>query len=366
MEVSIENFYEESSLTKTYDQINEAFNRIGRKIIVFIDDLDRLTGEELVDVIKLVRNTANFRNTFFILAYDHNYVLNTIDKRSLISNKEEYLQKIVQLEINLPPINKNILISILFEKLSDFVSQERKNEIENVINDTTNLTVPLLNIPHDFESINNTADLLDLISIQNKGNENLFFRIFMNVRDVVRFINSFKVVYEMIGNSTDIHDVICLEILKIKFLSVFQLISTTALLDLKAGKYEFNQNDFEKYFDPSLCSSLNIKVSDLAVIKAILIKIFNSNRKRFFRSVVYPKYFDFYFTYQIPNIVSLEKIESAFAGGSELIEKLIDEAINEGTDYDLRSYLEAQTDFTDKQYFQQILNALFYIAKYDR
>ncbi|MBK9318882.1 MAG: hypothetical protein IPM91_08740 [Bacteroidetes bacterium] len=38
-----------------------------RKIIVFIDDLDRLTGDELVDVLKLIRNTANFRTLFLLL-----------------------------------------------------------------------------------------------------------------------------------------------------------------------------------------------------------------------------------------------------------------------------------------------------------
>lgn len=367
LEVSISSFYEDGSLVKTYEQINESLSRIKKQIVIFIDDLDRLTGEELIEVLKLVRNTANFRSTFFILAYDHNYVLNTIEKRSLISNKEEYLQKIVQIEINLPPISRNYLKEILFEKLGNVVKPEQRSEIEAIINDMANMSIKVLSLePSADRHLISESDMFDYISMGDTINDNMFYRLFNNVRDVIRFTNSFKIAYQTIGDSGDIHDVIFLELLKTKFLSVFQLISNTAFLSIKNEKYEFNKNDFNNFFDKKIASALNIKTLDLPVVKEILERIFNSKRKHFFRSVIYPKYFDFYFNYQFPGVVSLTSIELAFSEGIQSVIDLIDKSVLNNTDYDLRSYLESQTDFTNREDFELVLAALFYIAKYDR
>ncbi|MBK6827242.1 MAG: hypothetical protein IPG86_10315 [Chitinophagaceae bacterium] len=67
VELAVDSIASESTLTELFDEINNSLDRIQKKIIVFVDDLDRLTGDELIDVLKLIRNTANFRNTFLLL-----------------------------------------------------------------------------------------------------------------------------------------------------------------------------------------------------------------------------------------------------------------------------------------------------------
>src|SRR5260370_35448190 len=42
----------------------------GRKIVLIIDDLDRASSGELLVVLQIVRLSASFKNTLFLLAYD--------------------------------------------------------------------------------------------------------------------------------------------------------------------------------------------------------------------------------------------------------------------------------------------------------
>jgi len=76
---------------KVYEKINAALKDIDKKIIIYIDDLDRLEQSEIMEVIRLIRNTANFYNTFFIVAYDKEYVNNAL-KDAKIHNHEKFLE----------------------------------------------------------------------------------------------------------------------------------------------------------------------------------------------------------------------------------------------------------------------------------
>ncbi|MEN9444571.1 MAG: hypothetical protein RIS47_1461, partial [Bacteroidota bacterium] len=83
------------SLSGEFTQINALIQSIGQKIVVFIDDLDRLQKEEIVQVLKLIRNSANFGNTIFVVAYDKQYMIKAIG--SVSDHKPEvYLEKIFQ------------------------------------------------------------------------------------------------------------------------------------------------------------------------------------------------------------------------------------------------------------------------------
>jgi len=64
------------------EAINRILASIGRKIYIIIEDLDRLTGEEILEVLKLIDANGNFCNTFFLTAYDKNYV-NALLKNTL-------------------------------------------------------------------------------------------------------------------------------------------------------------------------------------------------------------------------------------------------------------------------------------------
>lgn len=73
-----------------YDQINTALEKINKKVVIYIDDLDRLDSHEIVEVLRLIRNTANFYNTIFVVAYDRNYIVNALNKHTSFGEIEFY------------------------------------------------------------------------------------------------------------------------------------------------------------------------------------------------------------------------------------------------------------------------------------
>lgn len=92
----------------TYQRINDTLKDLNKRFIVFIDDLDRLSNKEVLQVLKLVRNTANFTNFIFIIALDKDYVLESLIVKNDISD-HAFVDKFFQLEVYLPEIEKNKL-----------------------------------------------------------------------------------------------------------------------------------------------------------------------------------------------------------------------------------------------------------------
>lgn len=363
VDITIDSFEDEQTLTNLFEKINSSIDRIKKRIVVFVDDLDRLTGDELIDILRLIRNTANFKNTFFIVAYDHNYVLNTIEKQNLISNKEEYLQKIVQLEITLPIFSKNILLQFLNEEIKKWNLLDLDfQKIDTAIAEISSITVE--RTPIQTSQNNSNADF-DFFSAMENKEDTLIFNIFQNVRDVVRFINAYKLSYESICKFGDVYEIIMLDFLKTKYLSIYQMIASKKFLHTVDQKYEFDFDAFDNFAKQESISELNIKSTETDVIRTILKQTFSPKRIIYFRSVKYPQYFDIYFTYQTPNLTSLEKIEKALKLGIDDVIKVIDESVQNQTFDDLRSFLDSQTEFTSKAEFEIIFKTLFYIAKYD-
>lgn len=364
IELTVDSVQSEQTLTGLFQEINNSILRIQKKIIVFVDDLDRLTGDELIDILKLIRNTANFKNTFFIVAYDHNYVLNSIDKKRLISNKEEYLQKIVQLEITLPIFKKNILLQFLDEEIKGYgISELEFQDIKNAINEISGIIV--FKKPKEETSQTKQFDINEFIFRSEEPDNSLIFRVFQNIRDVVRFVNSFKLSFESIGNLGDVYEIIMLEFLKIKYLSAYQMVATKKFLHIVKKQYEFDFEEFDEFMNINIASIYNILPTNIEVIRTILEKIFSSTRKTYFRSIKHPQYFDIYFTYQAPNLTALQKIEDALKIGIDRVISVIDESVKDGSFEDLRNFLDSQTEFSSKNDFEIILKTLFYIAKYD-
>lgn len=108
-------------------KIEEAISAEGTKsLAVFIDDLDRLEGDELFEVLRLIRITANFRNVVFIVAYDHDYVCNVLDESKNIKRADEYLHKIFHLEVSLPKFENETLLDIFVEEVSRILLSDEK------------------------------------------------------------------------------------------------------------------------------------------------------------------------------------------------------------------------------------------------
>jgi len=91
------------STGEQYDFLTREISKLGRKIFIFIDDVDRLEREELVELFALVRNSSSFPYMSYILAYDKEYVASQL-KGCFDQHTYRYMEKILQEEYALAQI----------------------------------------------------------------------------------------------------------------------------------------------------------------------------------------------------------------------------------------------------------------------
>lgn len=104
------------STTEQFDQLSRDIEELGRKVVIFIDDVDRLTREELMELFNLVRNSSNLPCLYFVLAYDKSYVLKTLQSDG--EHMTRYPEKILQEEYPLPKLTPDKMWAVLEECLN--------------------------------------------------------------------------------------------------------------------------------------------------------------------------------------------------------------------------------------------------------
>ena len=99
------------STTEQFDKLSQEIQKLGRKVVIFIDDVDRLTREELMELFNLVRNSSNLPCLYFVLAYDKSYVLKTLQSDG--EHMTRYPEKILQEEYPLPKLTPDKMWTVL-------------------------------------------------------------------------------------------------------------------------------------------------------------------------------------------------------------------------------------------------------------
>lgn len=94
---------------KEQEAVNRTLRELGKRVYVLLDDLDRLSGEEILEVLKLMDRNASFSNTIFITAYDKAYVNNVLKKHLDHGLAHSFIDKYISWEIPLPEPDKEIL-----------------------------------------------------------------------------------------------------------------------------------------------------------------------------------------------------------------------------------------------------------------
>lgn len=104
------------SINSAREKVEADLKRLKRSVVVIIDDLDRLDSDELFETLRLVRNTAHFKNLAYIIAYDKNYLTAMLDRKG-IRNADRYLEKIFALNIPLPVFEKYSFVEVMKSQL---------------------------------------------------------------------------------------------------------------------------------------------------------------------------------------------------------------------------------------------------------
>jgi predicted KAP-like P-loop ATPase len=179
------------SIKEIKQRIESYITQTKKKIIIFIDDIDRLQPNEILLVFKLVRLSANFKNTIFLLALDPIVVQNYF--KSNLKIDLEFLEKIVQKSIPLPAIEQQYIDQFLddrLEKLFDelAISKERREKLNK-----------------DFSLIYQTQ----------------IRKFFKTLRRVKRYLNGLRSTLPPIKNEVNLHDFLILEIIRNFFSKIY-------------------------------------------------------------------------------------------------------------------------------------------------
>lgn len=109
-------------ITERKEEVEKEIRKLGKPVIVFIDDLDRLNADEIFEVFRLIRNTASFPNLIYFVAFDKTYTIKMLDES--YKDSERYVEKIFQVEVPLPYAEPMMLYRTFVNDLRDMLTDE--------------------------------------------------------------------------------------------------------------------------------------------------------------------------------------------------------------------------------------------------
>ncbi|WP_080434679.1 P-loop NTPase fold protein [Burkholderia ubonensis] len=172
-------------IQKLKAEITHALGDGDQRFVIFVDDIDRLTPEEIREVFKVLKAVADFPNVIYILAFDRELVSDALESVLEISDGDAYLEKIVQVQFGLPAVPRSLIAQKFTEDLGRLFNASENN-----------------NIPIDPTYWGNIF----------YGGLELFIQ---TPRDALRAINSLLVTYPGLQGEVNIVDFIALECIRI-------------------------------------------------------------------------------------------------------------------------------------------------------
>jgi len=176
---------------KLKEEIEKILKKQQKRILIVIDDIDRLTAEEIRQLFRVIKAVANFPNVVYLLLFDKEVVVKALEETQKISG-EVYLEKIVQVSFELP-LPDRLQLSRLFD-----------NKLAKIISDT----------PEKLFQQKYLAD------IYWQGIENFI----TTPRSILRLINTLMVTYPAVKGEVNFVDFVAIETIRLFCPTVYNII----------------------------------------------------------------------------------------------------------------------------------------------
>lgn len=282
----IQHLIGEGALEDIKEKLDETLINEHIRLYVIMDDLDRLTPDEITQVFQLVKLNANFKNTVFLLAYDKDIVVNAVAQK-FKDNGERYLAKIVQADYTLPEVLQEDLEVIFFEQMKIFFEKWEIILISEI-----------------------WTDLKNLWSLHGLKN------YFTTLRDIYRYFNGLALRLPDIWRNVNVAHFMVVEAFRIFDYSAYQNIYSESLEALrKLGDFpSFNdQWAYQKFPNPTTHGLLFVLRSRIAQGAAWY---FENVKNNLFNSDAFERYFSL----RISKVDLLEKDFTDFLGNLNQIQ----------------------------------------------
>jgi len=106
-------------------RISALLKNVDKRIVVLVDDIDRLDKHEIHTLFRLIKACADFPNVCYVLAFDDVAVSASLGERYGAGNEASgraFLEKIIQVPLKLPVAMKEDLRSLCFQQIDQAIS----------------------------------------------------------------------------------------------------------------------------------------------------------------------------------------------------------------------------------------------------
>lgn len=108
----------QTELATQRDRVQAILREAGLRVVVLIDDIDRLERQEIQALFKTVRLSADFERVAYVLAFDRDIVAASLGEKYGEGGTPQgraFLDKIIQVPLHLPPAKKEALRQLVFQ-----------------------------------------------------------------------------------------------------------------------------------------------------------------------------------------------------------------------------------------------------------
>ena len=161
---------------KRRNKVYKDLRKQKQKIYVVMDDIDRLSAQRIRNVLQLVKAVAGFPRFVYLLSFDQDLVVNALSKE-MYGDGRHYLEKFVQVQFDIPAPEPGRIREILMAYISSWLES--------------------------YKGLNFDRAYFDELSP-------FLFAHIRTIRDVYRFINTFRVRYQALQNEVNFVDLLAI------------------------------------------------------------------------------------------------------------------------------------------------------------
>lgn len=290
------------SLEEQREKIQGWISLTGKKIVIIIDDIDRLKDRsDVLLIFKIAKLSGNFRNTIYVMSFDPDIVLSHL--KSDVLYDPSFLEKIIQCPVHLPAIEQASIDRFLFYS---YPEENHYSEINRL----------LKQIGLEFKRDKTFDEFFFLY-------ENQIKKLFPTLRAAKRYLNGLYSTLPVIRAEVNLYDYLILELIRVFYTGVYNDIKSHPWYYIPTrhmSPLSFVANEDEKYQKiedhiQQVISNQREKEVLLELLKEIFfvnvknafIKVgmrthHNLSPYRFDKRITHPDVFPKYFMLRVPSI----------------------------------------------------------------
>ena len=135
---------------KQFEELAEQVQKHGKRVLIIVDDVDRLGGQELLTLLKVLRLLGRFRGVHYLIAYDQDTVEDLLRSTGAVGRSASFMEKIVQYPFETPPVPRAAAARLLdnaFQALLDMTQVKLSPSDLRRANSLLSIIAPRLSTP---------------------------------------------------------------------------------------------------------------------------------------------------------------------------------------------------------------------------